>query len=93
MPLPPQPPPKHRKRPAPTSSPSDSSPIPFPSRDRKGAILPATNNATEHNRRVRFLRAANADFASLKKDPEAWNKVLRERELWKHTLADGLAWK
>ncbi len=44
-------------------------------------------------RRERFLRAANADFAALKRDPKAWKDELRERELWDRTLADGLAKK
>jgi hypothetical protein len=40
-----------------------------------------------------FSRAANADFAALKKGPKAWREELRERELWEHTLAGGLAKK
>jgi len=49
--------------------------------------------AIERYRRERFLHAANADFAALKKSPKAWTEELRERELWEHTLADGLAKK
>ena len=40
--------------------------------------------------RERFLRAANADYAALKSDPKAWEKELRERELWERAMADGL---
>jgi hypothetical protein len=51
------------------------------------------DEAIERYRRERFLHAANADFAALKRDPKAWKEELRERELWEHTLADGLAKK
>jgi len=47
----------------------------------------------ERYRRERFLYAANADFAAWKNDPKAWREELREREIWEHTLADGLAKK
>ena len=49
------------------------------------------DRALEGYRRDRFLRAANADFAALRDDPNAWKAVLRERELWEQTSADGLA--
>jgi hypothetical protein len=48
------------------------------------------DRALEGYRREKFLRAANADFAALRCDPEAWKKDLRERDLWEQTLADGL---
>jgi len=51
------------------------------------------DKAIERYRRERFLHAANADFAALKSDPKAWKEELKERELWEHTLADGLAEK
>ena len=51
------------------------------------------DNAIERYRRERFLHAANADFAALKKNPKAWKEELRERGLWEQTLADGLAKK
>jgi predicted transcriptional regulator len=44
-------------------------------------------------RRENFLHAANADFAALKRNPKAWMEELRERKLWEHALADGLAKK
>ena len=50
------------------------------------------DRALEGYRRDRFLRAANADFAALRRDaPNAWKAELRERELWEQTSADGLA--
>ncbi|HYL74779.1 MAG TPA: hypothetical protein VEU96_11280 [Bryobacteraceae bacterium] len=51
------------------------------------------DEAIERYRRERFLHAANADFAVLKKSPKAWREELRERELWERTLADGLGRK
>ena len=44
-------------------------------------------------RRERFLRAANVDYSTLKKNPKAWKEELRERGLWEQMLADGLASK
>lgn len=46
--------------------------------------------ALERYRRERFLRAANEDFAALKRHPRAWKQHLRERQLWDRTLTDGL---
>ena len=51
------------------------------------------DKAIERYRRERFLHAANADFAALRRDAKAWKEELRERALWEHTLADGLAKK
>ncbi|MCW3061763.1 MAG: hypothetical protein JWQ02_3584 [Capsulimonas sp.] len=44
----------------------------------------------EHRKRV-FLEALNADFASLRSNPEAWNDEVEERDLWEQTLGDGVA--
>ena len=49
------------------------------------------DQAIERYRRERFLCAANADFADLKQDSKSWKDVLRDRELWEQTLADGLS--
>ena len=46
--------------------------------------------AIEHYRRESFLRAANDDFAALKRDAKEWKEALREREIWEQTLADGM---
>jgi hypothetical protein len=46
--------------------------------------------AIEHYRREQFLLGANADFAALKENPQAWEMELQERQLWEQTLADGL---
>ncbi len=48
------------------------------------------DQAVERYRREKFLRAANADFAALKRNSKAWKEELRERRVWEQTLADGL---
>jgi predicted transcriptional regulator len=48
------------------------------------------DKAVERYRRESFLRAANRDFAALKRNPKAWKEELRERLVWEQTLADGL---
>ncbi len=49
------------------------------------------DGALEQYRRVKFLRAANADFSALRSDPSAWKDERSERERWEQTLGDGLA--
>jgi hypothetical protein len=49
------------------------------------------DRALEQYRRERFLRAANADFAALKRDAKAWKQELRDRALWEQTLGDGIS--
>lgn len=48
------------------------------------------DKAVERYRREAFLRAANNDYAALKRNPKAWRKALKERSLWEQTLADGI---
>ncbi len=48
------------------------------------------HKAIESYRREEFLRAANRDYAALRRNPKAWRDELRERALWERTLADGL---
>ncbi|MCG3198800.1 MAG: hypothetical protein GHCLOJNM_03307 [bacterium] len=48
------------------------------------------DHAVEDYRRRDFLAGLNADFAALRKDPEAWEEEQRERTAWDATLADGL---
>ena len=61
--------------------------------EERQSMQAVLDKAIERYRRERFLHAANADFAALKRDPKAWREELWERELWEHTLADGLAKK
>ena len=44
----------------------------------------------EHYRREKFLQGANSDFDALKRNPEAWKAMLRERKIWEQAAADGL---
>lgn len=46
--------------------------------------------AIEHYRRKVFLDAANASYAALRADPEAWAEELAERRGLEGTLMDGL---
>ncbi len=48
------------------------------------------DKAIERYRRETFLRAANADYAALRRSPKAWKNELRERKIWEQTLADGI---
>jgi hypothetical protein len=61
--------------------------------EEKSSVQAVLDKVIESYRRERFLHGANSDFAALRADPMAWIEELRERELWKHTLADGLATK
>lgn len=51
------------------------------------------DKAIESYRREEFLRAANRDYAALRRNAKGWKEELRERELWEQTLADGTAKK
>lgn len=48
------------------------------------------DRAVELLEQDRFLDAANASFAALRADPDAWREDQSERDLWEGTLADGL---
>lgn len=48
------------------------------------------DEAVEAYRRQCFLEEANAAFAALRADPEAWAAEGEEREAWESTIADGL---
>jgi predicted transcriptional regulator len=45
--------------------------------------------AIDHYRREKFLEEANAAFAALKGNPNAWAEEQQERELWDRTAGDG----
>ena len=55
--------------------------------DSMQAVL---DRAIERYRRETFLRAANEEYAALKRDSKAWKQELHERELWETASADGL---
>ena len=48
------------------------------------------DEAVERYRRDRLLDEANAAYARLQADPDAWKEELAERQLWETTLMDGL---
>jgi hypothetical protein len=56
-----------------------------------GETMPSIlDKAIEHYRRKQFLDGLNADFARLRRDAQAWQQEVAEREAWDVTLADGL---
>jgi len=48
------------------------------------------DEAVEHYRRELLLKEANAAFAALRADKEAWAAEEEERAAWDNTLADSL---
>ena len=48
------------------------------------------DQAIEDYRRKRVLQQANAGYAALRADHEAWKEELAERRDWEATLPDGL---
>ena len=46
--------------------------------------------AVEAYRRQCIFAQANAAYAALRSDPEAWTEELAERQEWEGTLTDGL---
>jgi hypothetical protein len=48
------------------------------------------DKAIEEYRRARLLDEANAAYAALRGDDDAWREELAERQEWDATLADGL---
>ena len=48
------------------------------------------DDAIELYRRQRIVEQANAVYAELRADPQAWQEELEERTAWEATLSDGL---
>jgi len=48
------------------------------------------DKAVEELSRKMFWERTNSAFASLQKDPVAWEKELEERSAWDVTLTDGI---
>ena len=46
--------------------------------------------AIDSYRREKFLEEADAAFATLRSDSEAWSEEQREREVWDQAIEDGL---
>lgn len=53
-------------------------------------ITELVERAVEAYRRQRILDQANAEYAALRADPQAWAEVQAERAVWDGVLADGL---
>lgn len=53
-------------------------------------IQKVLDNAVEAYRRQCILEQANAAYAALRADAEAWREEQSERQQWEGTLADGL---
>jgi hypothetical protein len=53
-------------------------------------ITDAIDRMVERERRRRMWEAANASYAALRADPEAWAEWQSEIALWDSTIADGL---
>jgi predicted transcriptional regulator len=59
-------------------------------RRQRQPVQTVLKQAIDSYRREKFLEEANAAFAALRNNPEAWSEEQRERELWEQTLGDGL---
>lgn len=58
---------------------------------REGKPMQAVlDEAIDHYQREKFMDEANAAYARLQADPEAWKEELEERRAWDATLSDGL---
>lgn len=58
---------------------------------REGKPMQAVlDEAIEHYQREKFMDEANAAYARLQSDPQAWREEQEERQAWDATLNDGL---
>lgn len=59
-------------------------------RRQRQPVQTVLKQAIDSYRREKFLEEANAAFAALRSNPEAWNEEQQERDLWDRTSGDGL---
>jgi hypothetical protein len=59
-------------------------------RRQRQPVQTVLKQAIDSYRREKFLEEANAAFAALRGDPEAWSEEQQERDLWDRGSADGL---
>ena len=59
-------------------------------RRQRQPVQTVLKKAIDSYRREKFLEEANAAFAALRSNPEAWSEEQQERDLWDQTAADGL---
>jgi hypothetical protein len=60
------------------------------SRKQRRPVQSILTDAVGVYRRQQFLAEANAAFAALRADPDAWAEEQLERELWEQANEDGL---
>jgi predicted transcriptional regulator len=54
------------------------------------SMADVVEQAIELYRRQRILDEANAAYAALRQNPEAWAEIQAERATWDRTVGDGL---
>lgn len=59
-------------------------------RRQRQPVQTVLKQAIDSYRREKFLEEANAAFAALRSNPEAWDEEQQERDLWDQTAGDGL---
>ncbi len=59
-------------------------------RRQRQPVQTVLKQAIDSYRREKFLEEANAAFAVLRNNPEAWTGEQQERDLWDRTSGDGL---
>jgi predicted transcriptional regulator len=57
---------------------------------QRQSLQTVLKEAIDSYRRQKFLEEANAAFAVLHSDPEAWREEEQEREIWDRAIKDGL---
>ena len=58
-------------------------------KDEGETMQDVLDKAIESYRRAAFIREANAEYAVLRRNPDAWAEELRERGEWDKTVGDG----
>ncbi len=59
-------------------------------RKEQQPVQTVLKKAIDSYRREKFLEEANAAFAALRRNAEAWNEEQKERQIWEQTTEDGL---
>ncbi len=59
-------------------------------RRQRQPVQTVLKHAIDSYRREKSLEEANAAFAALRSNPEAWVEEQQERDLWDQTAGDGL---
>jgi len=59
-------------------------------RRQRQPVQTVLKQAIDSYRREKFLEEANAAFAVLRSNSEAWSEEQQERNLWDQTAGDGL---